>query len=229
MSTTTTKGTSSRGAFIVFEGLDRSGKSTQVKTLVDKLRASGIKARDARFPDRTTTTGKMIDSYLRNATELDDRSIHLLFSANRWELAEGILKDLREGTTIVCDRYGFSGIAFSAVKGLSYEWCQSPDVGLPQPDLVLFLDISPAAAAARGGYGGERYENSETQKRVREVFGRIEADFGGIGGNWRTVDAGGSLDEVGREIWEAVEQVVKSGEAGGLGEVGLLWKGKEKA
>ncbi|KAL8278595.1 hypothetical protein RQP46_009087 [Phenoliferia psychrophenolica] len=160
-----------RGAFIVLEGLDRSGKSTQVKNLVASLTSDGIKAVACRFPDRTTTTGKMIDSYLTQKSELDDRAIHLLFSANRWERASEILKDLEAGTTVVCDRYAFSGIAFSAVKGLSYTWCLSPDIGLPSPDLVLFLDLSPTAAAARGGFGEERYETAEVQRKTKVRVG----------------------------------------------------------
>jgi dTMP kinase len=88
-----------RGRFIVFEGLDRSGKSTQVENLAKKLEENGRRAvvkkfpgrreawRPALTPDRTTAIGKMIDAYLQNANELDDHAIHLLFSANRWEAA----------------------------------------------------------------------------------------------------------------------------------------------
>jgi dTMP kinase len=101
---------------------------------------------------------------------------------------------LNEGTTIICDRYAFSGIAFSASKvtssssssssttttttaitkpKLPFEWCRAPDIGLPSPDLVLFLDIAPDQARQRGGYGEERYEKEEMQVRVREAFRRL--------------------------------------------------------
>jgi dTMP kinase len=91
---------SQRGLFIVLEGLDRSGKSTQVQRLLDRFNNDGRRAVLQKFPgtsrlvlifvltpDRTTAIGKMIDSYLQSKSELDDRAIHLLFSANRWELA----------------------------------------------------------------------------------------------------------------------------------------------
>ncbi|KAM0754060.1 Deoxythymidylate kinase, partial [Meredithblackwellia eburnea MCA 4105] len=200
-----------RGAFIVFEGLDRSGKSTQVANIVQLLKNKGLDVVPSRFPDRTTTTGGMINSYLLSKTELDDRAIHLLFSANRWERANEILKDLHEGKTVICDRYAFSGIAFSAIKpGLSYHWCLSPDIGLPAPDLVLFLDLSPTAAAQRGGYGSERYETSEVQLAVREVFDRIGKDFASEdqGGRWEKVDASGTMEEVGEVVRSKVEEVV---------------------
>ncbi|BGP37756.1 Thymidylate kinase [Rhodotorula kratochvilovae] len=209
-----------RGAFIVFEGLDRSGKSTQVARLVDALNARGVKAVAARFPDRTLTTGKMIDSYLSQKADLDDRAIHLLFSANRWERANQILKDLEEGTTVVCDRYAFSGIAFSVIKGLSPTWCRAPDIGLPAPDLVLFLRISPSAAQSRGGFGAERYETAEIQRRVEREFGVLAESV--ERGVWRTVDAEGGVEEVAREVLARAEEVLVGERC--AGEVGRLWE-----
>lgn len=75
----------SRGAFVVFEGVDRCGKSSQTKQLVEALNARGIAAELWCYPDRTTDIGKMINAYLTNNAELSDAAVHLLFSANRWE------------------------------------------------------------------------------------------------------------------------------------------------
>ncbi|KAH1218444.1 Thymidylate kinase [Glycine max] len=75
----------SRGALVVLEGLDRSGKSSQCSRLVSFLEGQGISAELWRFPDRTTNVGQMISAYLTNTSQLDDHTIHLLFSANRWE------------------------------------------------------------------------------------------------------------------------------------------------
>lgn len=75
----------SRGALVVLEGLDRCGKTTQSTRLVKNLERLGYSAELWRFPDRTTSVGKMISSYLSNESQLDDHTIHLLFSANRWE------------------------------------------------------------------------------------------------------------------------------------------------
>ncbi|KAI0313194.1 thymidylate kinase [Amylostereum chailletii] len=190
-----------RGALIVIEGLDRSGKSTQAATLLTHLASLSLSAKLQKFPDRTTPIGKMIDAFLRSESELDDRAIHLLFSANRWETAASIESTLLAGTTVLCDRYAFSGIAFSTAKGLSYAWCRAPDVGLPRPDLTLFLDVSPETARARGGYGEERYEREELQRRVREQYARI----GGETSGWIRVDADQDLDVVAKEVWAHVE------------------------
>jgi hypothetical protein len=74
-----------RGALIVLEGLDRSGKSSQCSRLTSFLHTQGLSVEAWRFPDRSTPMGKMISSYLSSQMDLDDASIHLLFSANRWE------------------------------------------------------------------------------------------------------------------------------------------------
>jgi dTMP kinase len=74
-----------RGALIVLEGLDRSGKSSQCARLLSFLEGTGRATEGWRFPDRDTSVGKMISAYLANESQLDDRTIHLLFSANRWE------------------------------------------------------------------------------------------------------------------------------------------------
>lgn len=75
----------SRGALIVLEGLDRSGKTSQSSRLLSYLKGLGFSAESWHFPDRNTGVGLMISSYLSNQSHLDDHAIHLLFSANRWE------------------------------------------------------------------------------------------------------------------------------------------------
>ncbi|ORX35760.1 thymidylate kinase-domain-containing protein [Kockovaella imperatae] len=198
-----------RGLFIVLEGLDRSGKSTQVSRLHDQLEQDGHKARIQKFPDRITAIGKMIDSYLRSEAELDDRAVHLLFSANRWECCQAIEQSLQDGVTVIADRYAFSGIAFSAAKGLPFDFCASPDIGLPLPDVTLYLTVSPAAAAKRAAYGTERYEQVDLQNRVREQFKLVADKVRTMHGpdRWVEVDAEGSIDQVWERIWSQVKAI----------------------
>lgn len=171
----------------------------------------------------------MIDSYLRSQSDLDDHAIHLLFSANRWELAYGSCRShlhllltaafnifrssieatLRAGTTIICDRYAFSGVAFSFCKpsNIPYEWCRGSDVGLPAPDLTLFLDVGPDTVKARGGFGEERYETEEVQRKVKEAFERIGEEMG-MGllteGGWVVVEGDFEKEKVAEVVWDWV-------------------------
>lgn len=106
-------------------------------------------------------------------------------------------------------------MAFSAAKGLPLAWCRAPDVGLPAPDLTLFLDLAPEVAAARGGYGKERYEKEALQARVRTMF----KDFGSETRGWVTIDAGQDHEAVTHEILKHVEPLVQGIDA----PIGKLW------
>lgn len=138
---------------------------------------------------------------------------------------------LNSGTHIVCDRYAFSGIAFTASKPsqIPFEWCRTPDISLPAPDLILYLDISPNKAKERGGYGEERYEQEEMQTRVREVYRRMREETMAVGSNresenrpqWVEIDAGRSVEDVGKEIWIHVEPFVQP--SGISKPIGRLW------
>jgi len=209
-------GAAKRGALIVFEGCDRSGKTTQVKRLVETLNKRGCSTEMMRFPDRTTGIGSVINSYLTCSEELDDRAIHLLFSANRWEKVKQIQRRLAEGTNIIIDRYAFSGVAFSAAKpGLSLSWCKQPDVGLPRPDLVVFMDVTEEVAKQRGGFGEERYEVAEFQRRVRQNYKELTDE------TWVEICADGSLEEVEGKLLDIVnKELVKE-----RGAVSRLWQG----
>ncbi|THU46625.1 hypothetical protein C4D60_Mb09t06900 [Musa balbisiana] len=187
----------SRGSLIVLEGLDRSGKTSQSNRLVTFLKEKGLSVELWRFPDRSTSTGQMISAYLANESQLDDRAIHLLFSANRWEKRSLMESKVMSGTSLIIDRYSYSGVAFSAAKGLDVEWCKAPEVGLIAPDLVIYLDISAEKAAERGGYGTERYEQLEFQKKVAEHYQTLHD------ASWKIVDGGlpvETLEERIREI-----------------------------
>ena len=195
-----------RGLFVVFEGLDRSGKSSQAKLLAESLKAQGRQAKLIRFPARDSgPIGAILDSYLSNKSQSCDEAIHLLFSANRWEVRAQIISDLHAGITVICDRYLFSGVVYSATKGLDIVWCKSPDVGLPAPDLVLFLSVSPQVAKTRGDFGTERYENVEFQSGVRAHFEQFNTLP-----YWRVVDADGNFEKVTKSIQTVIEPLLLS-------------------
>mmetsp|Transcript_1758 Transcript_1758/g.2708 ORF Transcript_1758/g.2708 Transcript_1758/m.2708 type:complete len:269 (-) Transcript_1758:643-1449(-) len=202
-----------RGAFLVLEGVDRCGKTTQCSLLLKHLvQTLSLSAIACRFPDRTTPIGQMINAYLLNQSEMDDRAIHLLFSANRWEASKHLCQQLASGTTVVCDRYAYSGVAFSAAKedaGLSLDWCKAADIGLPAPDAVIFLDICQEEAEKRGGFGGERYEKRDMQIRVRKRFADLQALEDSVNGTpWYMINAQQSAERVHSDIQQVVQTTI---------------------
>jgi len=218
--TTVVKDLIKRGTFILLEGMDRSGKTSQVQKLVEFLRGTGHNVAQFRFPDRTTITGQQCDKYLTMAKDgnFADEVAHLLFSANRWEAAEKIQNLIESGTTIVCDRYSYSGIAYSASKGkstLTLDWCAAPEIGLPAPDVVLYCQVSAEVAAARSGFGQERYEQEETQRRVHQQFqilqqrNNVLRAKGVFAPEWICVDCDKDFDTVHECIKEHALAVMK--------------------
>ncbi|GMH67301.1 hypothetical protein TrST_g7398 [Triparma strigata] len=199
----------SRGVFILLEGVDRCGKTTQVGLLSESSVMAPCEKMN--FPDRTTEIGKTINSYLKSSLDLPDESVHLLFSSNRWERQPHILECLQGGKNIVCDRYAYSGVAFtnSKVDGPALDWCKACDVGLPRPDAILFLDVSQSVAETRGGFGDERYENTTHQTAVRKVFETLKTEDQAMDNapEWHMVDAGRSIQEVKKDIEEIVKGV----------------------
>ncbi|XP_018561864.1 thymidylate kinase isoform X2 [Anoplophora glabripennis] len=204
-----------RGALIVVEGVDRSGKSTQCKQLVQSLENLDIKARLLSFPDRSTQTGKLIDEYLRNKEcKLNDHAIHLLFSANRWENVEKMKSWLNDGITLIVDRYSYSGIAFSAVKkNMDLDWCKHPEDGLPKPDLVFLLMLSQEEMMMRPGFGKERYENLTVQAEVADMYKRLSEEDN----NWTVVDAARNVDDVHSELLGKCLKVIAEAKTASLG------------
>ncbi|KAI9208263.1 deoxythymidylate kinase [Polychytrium aggregatum] len=193
-----------RGALIVIEGTDRSGKSTQCSHLVELLESRGLAVELIKFPDRTTPIGQSIDRYLKGMQEIDDRVVHLMFSANRWECMSSMRRKLQQGITLIVDRYAFSGVAYSSAKGLDLQWCKNPDVGLLRPDQIIFLDIPPAEAAQRSDYGAERYEKLEFQNKVYQAFGRLRDP------SWKVVDARQPLEAIKSQVGEIVLATVQT-------------------
>jgi dTMP kinase len=90
---------------------------------------------------------------------------------------------------------------------MTLEWCRKPDVGLPRPDLCIFLDISAKDAAKRGGYGTEKYEKKEMQDRVRELFETLMQRKEGE--DFKRIDAGSSLEDVQEKVKREVERCIE--------------------
>ncbi|CDU21011.1 thymidylate kinase [Plasmodium yoelii 17X] len=191
-----------RGNFIVFEGVDRSGKSTQSKLFVEYLKNNNIQVQHLCFPNRETTIGKIITNYLKMESTFSNETIHLLFSANRWEMMDQIKNLLINGVWVICDRYAYSGVAYSsgALK-LPKEWCMNPDKGLIKPDAVCYLNLPPTHAKNRSEYGKEIYEKFEIQKRIYEAYEHFSnEDY------WINIDATKSIQEIHKTIVEEISK-----------------------
>jgi len=159
-----------KGVFIVIEGLDGSGKTTQAKTLTAKL----CRTHNAIYTAEPSK-GK-IGMFIRNRVLYGEKrpptAIEaLLFAADRIEHVQNeVLPALAEGRVVICDRYVYSSLAYQGSAGLNLDWIETINQHALKPDLALFIDVDPEAVQARLKSRKSVMENLETQRKVREIY-----------------------------------------------------------
>lgn len=126
------------------------------------------------YPFRSTDIGELLDKYLKKEIDIDDRSVHLLFSANRWETVNLIKNKLQSGTSLIVDRYAYSNVAYTSAKSqIDFEWCKFSDIGIPKPDIVFFMDSNRTQLDKRDSFGNERYEIIDFQNKVYDKYKKL--------------------------------------------------------
>jgi dTMP kinase len=193
------------GLFVTFEGIDRSGKTTQARLLSDAL---GPEALAVREPGGTEA-GERIRGILKDPeVELSPRAEALLFAAARAELVDQVIRPaLERGRTVVSDRFLDSSLAYQGgARGLGIDEVgriNSFALGGLRPDLTLLLDLDPATAAARAGQA-DRFEDegAELQRRVLDAYEELVA---AEPERWRRIDAARAPEEVHADVLAAVE------------------------
>ena len=173
-----------RGKFIVFEGTDGSGKTTQMKLLGEYLRERGVATHLTHEPT-ASPYGTLLRSCMAGKTDADEHVIALLFAADRIDHIQnaenGMKQLLEQGVTVLCDRYYFSSFAYNG-GFVPLEWVvelNRPAMEMLRPDLFIYLDVSPEDAMARIAQRGERerYEDLARQKLIREKYFEVFARF----------------------------------------------------
>ena len=107
---------------IAFEGLDQSGKQTQAEAVRHDITSRSIPARLLSFPDYATPIGAELHRALHGEREYPPDVMQLLYVANRYEARQDLQASLAAGTTIICDRYAASSVAYGEAQGLDPEW-----------------------------------------------------------------------------------------------------------
>jgi dTMP kinase len=196
-----------RGLFVTFEGIDRSGKTTQARMLVDAL---GDDALGVREPGGTPA-GERVRELLKDAAvPLGPEAEALLFAAARAEIVEKVIRPaLSEGKVVVSDRFLDSSLAYQGgARGLGVEEVERINrfaTGGLSPDLTFLLELDPALAASRAGES-DRFEDegSALQEAVLDTYSRLISDDPG---RWRRIDAARTPDVIHAEVLAEVEAV----------------------
>jgi dTMP kinase len=218
---------SRRGRFITFEGLDGTGKSTQLRKLAAALRAAGHKVVETREPGGTATGEKIrkvaLDSGTARLSPLAEMA--LMFASRAQHIAEVIEPGLAAGAIVLCDRFTDSTEAYQgsgrklgsqAVLELHRVLC-----GNLQPDLTLLLDSNPHASVNRARRrnkrdsktAGRTHDENRFEQETRAFFGRVREGFAAIArrepARVVSVDARGTPRQTHQQIMEVVRKRLK--------------------
>jgi dTMP kinase len=196
----------SKGKFIVLEGGDGSGKSTQAALLAQTLRASGRAVVETREPGGTAI-GRAIRALVLEGGTVDPVAEMLLMAADRAQhVAEVIAPAIARGAWVVCDRFLPSSLVYQGiVRDLgvdAVERVNSAACADLRPDLVIVLDVDDAVAERRRSTIDDRFEREgdSFHEQVRAAYRKLARDRG-----WQIVDANEGLDDVAAQVAALVE------------------------
>ena len=199
------------GRFVVLEGGDGSGKSTQRDRLVGWLREQGVEVIETREPGGTEL-GVALRQLLLHGVEIADRAEALLMAADRAQhVAEVIRPGLERGAWVVSDRHVSSSLVYQGVvRGLGVDavaaLSEFATDGLV-PDLVVMLDIDDTTAAERRSPAADRMEREGDvfHAAVRQAYRDLASRFG-----WSVVDGAGAPESVSERVKDAVRPLLGS-------------------
>ncbi|MFH2110920.1 MAG: dTMP kinase [Candidatus Bathyarchaeota archaeon] len=179
----------SKGCFIVFEGIDGSGKSEQYRRLTRNLEKKKYPVVQTKEPTVDLPVGKLIRSILYQEQQVAEEALALLFAADRVDHTEKKIKPaLEQGSVVVSDRYVYSSLAYQSggmKKELSLEWVREINSHALMPDIVVFLDITPEVGQSRLANGQVRvkdhtyFESLSQQERIRSAYYKV-FNFGNV-------------------------------------------------
>ena len=162
-----------KGAFIVLEGGDGSGKTTQARSLQSVLRHEGYKAHSTAEPSRSTV-GRLIRRRILHGKKTSPEVEALLFAADRFlHLESEILPALADGKIVVCDRYMYASFAYQGAQGVNADWLREINRFAVKPDLALYLDVPAETGMSRIRRKKSVLEKLELQRRVRDEYLRL--------------------------------------------------------
>ena len=191
------------GKFIVFEGLDGSGQSTQAEILKNFLNKQGIKAHLTKEPT-DSLIGGLIRSQLRGEWKSKQECLQLLFSADRaYHLEREVIPLLKKGVVVICDRYFFSTVAYGAVEIKDWNWLLEINKNFLLPDITLFLKVPPKTCIKRikqSRFEFSLFEKENFLKRVLRNYLNLAKEFKNI----YIIDGKKSIEEVAQETSKIV-------------------------
>ncbi len=209
-------GEKNKGRFIVFEGIDGSGKSTQIKNISKRLEILGNKIYST-FEPTDGPIGLLIRQMLSGKVATDQRTIASLFAADRTDhlvnQENGVCLKVDQGEMVLCDRYYFSSYAYHA-QYIDMEWvihANSLNADILRPDVTIFIDVDPDICFERiklSRSNFDMYEKIDVMKKVRANYFQafdVLKDLEKI----IIIDGNTTMERVEDKIFNEVKKIIK--------------------
>lgn len=209
------------GHFIVLEGIDGAGTTTQLGLLSGALRKRGLPVHSTREPSdgpigamiRQVLQGRLVVPGVSGTRAPSWATMALLFAADRMDhLDAEVIPNLMDGVTVLSDRYVHSSLAYQSAADVAahdvLDWIRMLNARARRPDLTIVLDVSPEVAARRRKSRSGRpeiYEELDFQKRLATFYGELERHFPGE--RIVHVDGDREPERVLRDVCDAVDKL----------------------
>lgn len=193
-----------RGKLIVFEGIDGSGTETQSQLLIRHFKRQKRPAERIFYPDYGNEIGKLIKRFLHKKSEMSPEMQFALYAGDMVKDKERIMSWLDEGRHVIADRYFNSTIAYQGIRGFNQEKALrfAGDFGIPKPDVVILLRISPKESARRKMQENGKLDRNEEDKRflerVNSAYERMALE--NVFGRWFVINGEQKKEQVHKEV-----------------------------
>jgi dTMP kinase len=204
-----------RGRFVVFEGLDGAGTTTQQSYLANWLTDAAVAVETTKEPT-SGPLGGVIRQAIDKRTVLDPVALALAFAADRADHVtnpiNGIAKSLHEKKWVLCDRYLFSSLAYQSVAGIDTDWILEINRFAISPDVTIFIDTDPEVCMDRirsRSSHEELFHDQSLLQQTRAIYGKV-IDDERLTGKLIVVDGNNKPDDVAHEIQRNVTEWLES-------------------
>ncbi|WP_136797971.1 dTMP kinase [Desulfosediminicola ganghwensis] len=194
------------GRLIVFEGIDGTGKTTQIPLLADYLTNLGHKVQVTREPTTGQYGQKIRELYVQRTSVSREEELQLFIADRREHIEQLVMPALEKGEIVLCDRYYLSTAAYQGANGFDPMEIIKLNQFAPEPDIALIFEVSVDTSLERITNGrGEQlndFEQEESLTRVSRIFSELDLPF------IRRINAEKPIEEVHRSVVEAVKPVL---------------------
>jgi len=194
------------GLFVVFEGIDGTGKSTQLRLLAEKMQQLGFAVVETREPTDGRYGRQIRELFVNREKVTQDRELEL-FIADRAEHVRSVVGPaLAEGRVVICDRYYLSTVAYQGANGMDIELIMDKNKIFPVPDLAVILEIEPAESIYRiRNHRNEKpntFEEESNLRKVSAIFAAMQQPY------IKRINGSDSIDNIHRQVVAAVEKTL---------------------